>query len=285
MIISPISDHTGARITELDLARPMSDEEVGQLILAWQQYKLLVFPDQVELSEKHQLDFCRHFGPIMPNTANTEIAVVSNVQSGFTHQGRLSWHMDLVFTPMPIEAICLYGMVLPEVNISTFFASNIHARKTLSYRLAEQVETLSVRNSFDMSVNQHVVRYQEPPLGDEWPHVNIPLVKNHPLTGEPGFTCCEMFSDPISGLSKVDSDELLAEIFSYLYSPENTIEVPWQKDQLIIWDNIALQHGRPETPVDEGERTLRRVTISEHNGYEYFSDIVVSHMPQFRGRV
>lgn len=283
MKITPLSSHSGAKITGIDITQPLSASELEQLLAAWRQYHLLVLPEQQGLTEQQQLAFCRYFGPIMPNTSNTEVTVVSNVQSGFTHEGRLSWHMDLAFTPAPIEAICLFGLVLPPEPTSTFFASNIEAVKKLGGSLRTRVESLTVRNSFDMSVNQDVLRYRQPPLGDEWPHVEVPLIKNHSLSGEPALMCCEMFSEPIVGLDKADSDNLLRQLYGLLYGDDNVLEIPWQNGQLIIWDNLALQHGRPQTPAEKGERTLRRVTISERNGYEYFPDLVESNMPQFRG--
>ena len=284
MKIVPLSSHSGAEITDVDLTRSLSERELDQLMVAWRDYHLLVLPEQCGLTEQQQLAFCRYFGPIMPNTSNTEVTVVSNVESGFTHEGRLSWHMDLAFTPAPIEAICLFGLVLPAQPASTFFASNINALKNLSRALREKVETLSVRNSFDMSPSQHVVRYREPALGDQWPHVELPLIQKHPITGELGLMCCEMFSDPLVGLEKADSDSVLAQLYEVLYASDNVLEIPWQEGQLIIWDNLALQHGRPQTPAVDGERTLRRVTVSERNGYDYFPDLVKSNMPQFRGK-
>jgi len=283
MHITPISEHTGARISGLDLGKPLSDEERNDLMSAWHQYHLFVFPDQINLTEQQQIDFCRYFGPIMLNTAGTEIGVVSNKQSGFTHPGKLSWHMDLAFTPTPIEALCLYAMVLPKQNTSTWFVNNIEACQTLSSELAAKIEERRVRNIFDMSINQHVVRYKEEQLSYDWPHVSVPLIQLHPNKNRRAFMCCEMFSDPIEGLSKADSDCLMEEVFAHLYSAEHIVEISWEQNQLIIWDNLALQHSRRESLIERGERTLRRVTISEENGYEYFSELVETNMPQFRG--
>lgn len=283
MKIKAISRYCGAEITNVDLTSPLSSDELDQLLDAWRQYHLLVLPNQQLLTESQQLNFCKYFGPIMPNTRNTEVSVVSNVQSGFTHEGRLSWHMDLAFTPNPIEAICLFGLVVPPEPASTVFANNIQAVIKLEENVREKIQSLKVRNIFDMSINQNVIRYQEPILGNEWPHVYVPLIQNHPLTHEPCLMCCEMFSDPIVGFDKADSDMLLKQLYEVLYADDNILEIPWEQGQLIIWDNSALQHGRSHIPAREGERTLRRITVSECNGYEYFPDIVEKNMPKFRG--
>ena len=50
-----------------------------------------------------------------------------------------------------------------------------------------------------------------------------------------------------------------------LYAPDNVYTHRWQPDDLLIWDNHALQHAR-DVP-GESPRTLRRVAIS-HRGME-----------------
>ncbi len=49
------------------------------------------------------------------------------------------------------------------------------------------------------------------------------------------------------------------------FSGDYSYEHRWCNGDFIIWDNIALQHGRPDPPPGI-RRTLRRVELSEH-GY------------------
>ena len=66
------------------------------------------------------------------------------------------------------------------------------------------------------------------------------------------FHCCKQ--------SEEESDALLAELFSYLYADDAVYEHSWQADDLVVWDNLALQHARGA--VGEGARTLQRVTCT-----------------------
>ena len=59
-----------------------------------------------------------------------------------------------------------------------------------------------------------------------------------------------------------ESDVLLDEMFDYLYDDRFVYEHPWVKDDLIIWDNITLQHGRRENAPD-ARRCLRRITMND----------------------
>ena len=44
-------------------------------------------------------------------------------------------------------------------------------------------------------------------------------------------------------LAKDHSEALLRELFGCLYSPANVFEHRWEDGDLVIGDNIALQHG------------------------------------------
>ena len=43
-----------------------------------------------------------------------------------------------------------------------------------------------------------------------------------------------------------------------MYAPDNVYEHTWQVGDLLVWDNLALQHARDAV---NGRRTLRRVPV------------------------
>ena len=47
----------------------------------------------------------------------------------------------------------------------------------------------------------------------------------------------------------------------HLYSGEFTYEHRWRLGDLIVWDNVAVQHARRDPA--GGNRTLQRVTLAE----------------------
>ena len=63
------------------------------------------------------------------------------------------------------------------------------------------------------------------------------------------------------GLEPDESEALLQEALAYIYRPELSYVHSWESNDLIVWSNIALQHGRPPHPDEERPRTLRRVTL------------------------
>ena len=58
------------------------------------------------------------------------------------------------------------------------------------------------------------------------------------------------------------SDELLDAVFAHLYQPANVYEHNWRIGDFVVWDNLALQHGRRSNP-NTVRRSLRRVAMNE----------------------
>ncbi len=62
------------------------------------------------------------------------------------------------------------------------------------------------------------------------------------------------------GLSPAENEELLEELFTHLYAPEHQLVHGWFQNDLVVWDNIAVQHARGPVALDGPERTLRKIT-------------------------
>ena len=65
----------------------------------------------------------------------------------------------------------------------------------------------------------------------------------------------------ILGLSAEENEALLAELFSYLYEPSNILEHQWRTGDLVVWDNLLLQHARSDFDSAKYRRHLRRLQI------------------------
>ena len=89
----------------------------------------------------------------------------------------------------------------------------------------------------------------------------------HPTTGQELLSVNEMQTDRIIGLDEPESEETLEALWALLYAPENTYSHQWRVGDLVVWDNIAVQHGRPAPPRHE-PRTMRRVTMAEYSVFD-----------------
>jgi taurine dioxygenase len=68
-------------------------------------------------------------------------------------------------------------------------------------------------------------------------------------------------TDSIIGLAEAESETLLAELFDHLYADEDVYRHDWRLGDIVVWDNLAVQHARDDA--SRARRTLQRVTIAE----------------------
>jgi taurine dioxygenase len=78
-----------------------------------------------------------------------------------------------------------------------------------------------------------------------------------------------MQTDSIMEMDPVRSEQLLRQVKAIIYQPSNTYVHAWRRGDLVIWDNIALQHARDHVAADEAERTLTRVTFGDPRCWDY----------------
>ena len=81
----------------------------------------------------------------------------------------------------------------------------------------------------------------------------------HPRTGQPILYVCEQMTKEVVGYSPGDSERLLEELFAHLYDPATRWDHHWRNGDLVIWDNVAVQHARQNVRTDGPARTLRKV--------------------------
>jgi alpha-ketoglutarate-dependent taurine dioxygenase len=60
-------------------------------------------------------------------------------------------------------------------------------------------------------------------------------------------------------MDPVEGEALLAELFEHLYAPANLLEHRWRNGDLVLWDNLAVQHARANVQSDGPSRTLQKV--------------------------
>jgi taurine dioxygenase len=68
-----------------------------------------------------------------------------------------------------------------------------------------------------------------------------------------------MMTDNIPELPADESEALLEDLFAHLYDQAITWEHEWHQGDLVMWDNLAMQHARPVVDEDGPVRTLRKV--------------------------
>ncbi len=216
----------------------------------------LVLIRGLDLSMDEQKALCRLFGPVIDTPL--ENFIVSNVrEDGYLGVQELLFHHDIAYLPAPYPGGSLHAIDVGEGATSTRFASGTRAWAQLPPALRERVAPLNA-----LHVKQRV--FDRPnTLADLEPGDVCAIhavVGKHARTGAPYLMVSEDLTVCIAGLSEKDSADLLQELFARIYAPDNVYEHHWRKGDIVIWDNLAVQHARG--PISPVPRTLQRVSIA-----------------------
>ena len=250
----------GTEVRGIDLREPLQADQVEQLRDAFDRRHLLLFRGQT-VTGVEQVAFCRHFGPISPESRDG-YAYVSNVHpDGILREGAIRFHSDLAFTPDPVHALCLHALEVPEAGGPTLFAEASGILDRMQPWLRARLEPRSIVNVYDFTLpTDRRMRERDVMAGS--PIVERPMVSLHPRTGVPVINANALQTDRVVGLAEDESESLLAELFDVMYAADNVLTLDWNVGDLVIWDNLAIQHERPEFPVLE-PRTMQRVCIHD----------------------
>ena len=264
----------GAEIIGLDLTRPLDNVTVQHLRNVFDERGVLLFRD-TSLDRVRQYALCEVLrGSDLPN--DEEAVAGAAVQQRFYTSNRLPnvsapigslvFHADGMWTDEPFEALSLYAEEVEPPVAPTMFASAVRGWEALPDEIKEQLDGLDAvqvggpeglperrRARFGSDVMQTV--------RDGAPEFVLPVARRHPRTGRTTPLISANHAKEIVGLSADESDELLDAVFDCLYSDANVYAHEWQNQDLVVWDNIAIHHARPNVTREGPVRTLRKVGL------------------------
>jgi taurine dioxygenase len=270
--ITPLSPGFGAEVRGID---PMTlrDESTGRTLRTlFDEHGVVVFRD-LELDRPMQT-YLTELVRGEDDLSDVKIAEDAQKQSSFYISnkiedsaapfGRLMWHSDGMWSDYPFEVISLYGEEVDPPVPPTRFASTTHAWDTLPADLRAQVENASAvqvpgPESFTHRRGDDEEGDLVQPIRDKAYSVTKPIGHRHPRTGRTMLFVSQQMTSHVVGLTREESEELLSALFEHMYTPQNTLEHEWHQGDLVLWDNLACQHARPDVDVDGSVRTLRKV--------------------------
>jgi len=190
---------------------------------------------------------------------------ISNKEPGAAAPfGRLLYHCDMMWSDEPFLVNSLYGVDVAPGVVPTLFASAAKAWDTLPDSLRARVEGRSAVHvtgpeGFDDRRRGNIDGQLLSPVRETVMSTTTPVGQPHPRTGRPLLYVSQGMTKEIVGLSEDESEDLLEDLFKHLYRPENVLEHEWHNGDLVIWDNVALQHARAAVDIDGPPRTLRKI--------------------------
>jgi len=235
----------GAEITGVDLRSELAGVVIAELAQALADYKVIFFRDQPITGEQH-LAFAGQFGelelhPFIP--ANAELPELVRLAKGTEAAGyENSWHHDVTWREIPSKAAILHAIEIPEVGGDTLFSDMGAAYDALEDEIKEQIEGRTAMHDFSLVFARAVPREQLEETRAKYPMVEHPIVVRHPVTGRRCLYVNRAFTSRIVGLDKEESTRLLALLCRQAAMVEHQVRFVWQKDSIVMWDNLGVQH-------------------------------------------
>jgi taurine dioxygenase len=265
--IQKVTANIGARVSGVDINKPLDEEQTAALREALNIHKALVF-DDIHLDDEGQAAFARHFGDL--TTAHPTVPAVDgapNVLPVDSERGRANhWHTDVTFVLNPPQASTLRSITIPPYGGETLIASSAAAYRDLPEPLRTLADTLWAEhtNDYDYAVPDEEIDTERAAQRAQFTSIKFrtvhPVVRVHPLTGERGLFIGG-FAQRIVGLSTGESRKILDILQAYVTRPENILRWRWSPNQLVLFDNRITQHYAIDN-YDDQPRRLNRVTVA-----------------------
>jgi taurine dioxygenase len=92
------------------------------------------------------------------------------------------------------------------------------------------------------------------------PDMATPVVRIHPVTGRQGLFVNEGHTSHMADMPREEGDALLNELYAHITQAEFIYTHHWTPGDLLMWDNIAVQH-KATFDYDPLPRMLHRTTV------------------------
>ncbi len=267
--IEVIKPTIGAIIHDVDL-NTVYENTTQQIQQALLDHHVIFFRNQ-QLAPQAQAELARGFGslhihPIFPTVENVPEIIVLDSWKQDLRDNEL-WHTDVTFSQNPPLGCVLQAIKIPPVGGDTLWSSGVAAFAALDPSLQQKLNGLTathdIRQSFPIERFAHndVERKKLEETFKCNPPVVHPVVRTHPVTGQPILFVSEGFTTRINKLEESESAELLQYLFAHATHEQFHLRWQWQEGDVAIWDNRCTQH-KALFDYGDAHRIMHRATIN-----------------------
>lgn len=270
----PIISAFGAEVigfTADKIDDPASREALQE---AFRKYRLLVYRN-LDINATDQVRLSEVFGKIAPrppvfehiHSEEPNTQYVSNTRKdGMLPDGELTYHQDHLFDPVPLRSVMLYALEAPNEGGETKFRSLDETYRRLDEDTRARAEATRCLHIWDWvkgplpgpSIEKRQYYSLETNTPGQ-PQTWHPLVFRDSDGGDPAVWALYGDTAAFEGATMEEGQQLLSDILDVAAETEQYAH-KWRVGDLVMWDNLHLQHARE--PFDPSEkRTLRRATI------------------------
>ena len=270
MEIVPLEGNVGAELRDVDLTQPLDKGELAAVRQAYSDHLLLVARGQRLQGEDHDR-FVTYLGPLetFDNGARVQFMTNKKVENAAeAGSARLLFHNDGAYREQPRAGTSLYALEVSPTSPPTSFANGVRAYERLSPDLRDKIAELTAFHLLDLedpygeSNRQRVTELRPGRSLDDVRHATHPLVITLPHSGRRALFVSEFYTSHIVefGAGSEEGEALLQRLFVALYAEDNVHSHHYEDGDLVVWDNLGMQHARSGA-VDANPRHLRRLVL------------------------
>jgi taurine dioxygenase len=279
--VKPTGKILGARIEGLDLAQPLSGDEVAAIVRNLGAYGVLCFPRQ-RLEQPALKAFSAHFGTLELNVAASlyrsqapEVMVLSNIVEngrpiGLPDAGQ-DWHTDLSYSRNIALATILYAIHIPRRNgrvLGNTEFLNMHAAYAdLPEDIKRRLDGATAMHDFNKfwEMMRREKGSNRPALSDaqrqQKPPVSQPVFMQHPITGKRVLYANPGYAVRIEGMEERESDAMLQMLFEHQLQAKYRYAHEWTEGDVLMWDDIGTIHRAIADYAADEPRLMNRCQV------------------------
>jgi taurine dioxygenase len=251
----------GTEVLGIDLRDTLDDDTFGFLHQLLLDRKVIFFRDQFLTPEQH-LDFGRRWGeleaiPFLEH--DSTYPELLTIRRGNERAYENIWHSDVSWRAEPSLGSILRALKVPDVGGDTLWCDMTAAYDALSPSMKKMLDGLVAVHSIEA-----LSRYTDPDTIkrylEEFPPQEHPVIRTHPETGKQAIYVNGAHTRRIKGLSPIESQWLLSQLYRYAEIPEFQCRFRWEAGSIAFWDNRSTQHYASADYFPQ-ERFMDRVTV------------------------
>lgn len=267
---APLHETFGARITGLDVSRPLEPDEVRKVLDTMFEHQLILIPGQNLTPGQFEI-FCAHFGRPHPHVleyarmkGHPAIVPLTNKTPDGREpgQGAAHWHTDQSYEADPASATILYSVEAPETGGETLIADMFRAYDDLPSETKHRIEGLKATHLYGKGVAARKEDYEPAPLQgqdqiDAVPAVEHLLARPHPVTGRKALYSPAGTSRGIAGMDDEEARALLNELADHALQSRYTYKHKYAVGDVVAWDTSSTMHAATPLGAATGPKDTR----------------------------
>jgi taurine dioxygenase len=258
--IRDLTEAFGAEVIGFDMARHWTEQGRARLRRAFDERGAFIFRD-LDVDFAGQERICRLLvgDESPPDPSKMLVRHVSNKgdDEALAPNGRLMYHADAMWHPNQHRVVSLYAETIEPGSARTMLADSATGWRTLPEAMRERLRGMEAWHESGQVFHRGGDDLARPQRSQEY-HSIKPLPLVHPDTGDELLFVSQQMTHRFMAMEEDESEALLMQLFDHLYNEDAVYVHDWREKDLMVIDNIRMQHARENVERDGPARILRK---------------------------